>query len=179
MFGRKRKKEVEFAQRTIDDKVGLMNMVINEADTSVWFEDGHFPGASAAVRVYASRVLTTNDIVFLTVNNMPVPLRAQAEEVVPELLQTLSYPSDAIGLTGAPNYYAANNLYQSLMDGNIATDTETDRDAADQVICHGLMRACYIGMQTMGQEAWTQQVVIAVTLASGWLISPERARLPH
>lgn len=179
MFGRRHKAQREFAQRTIDDKVSLMNAVLVEASTGVWFEEGDFPRGRAAVESYAQRILTTEDIVFLTVNSLPSDVRARAESTAPELLGTLSYPQS--GEFGAsPAYYAGNNLFQSLMGGDIGLSApETDQSIADQAISHGLMRGSYDAMRTMDQEAWMQNVVVATTLAAGWLISPERAKLAN
>lgn len=175
MFGRKKK--VQFATQTIDDKFGLAAAVRNEVETGVWLEEGGHPAAKVAVGAYLQRIESTDNVVYLTVNSLAPDLRARAEAVVPSLIETLTYPHGAIGLGGSAAYYAHNAMLRDLFHVDFMDAVESDERAADETITMGLMTYAHQQLQRGLDEQTMQSVVIAVTLAAGWLQSPERAGL--
>lgn len=175
MFGRKKK--VQFATQTIDDKFRLAAAVRNEIETGVWLAEGQHPAAKAEVSAYLQRIESTDNVIYLTVNSLTSDLRARAEAVAPSLIDTLTYPHGAIGLGGSPAYYAHNAMLRDLFHVDFVDGTESDQRAADETITMGLMAYAQQQLERGLDERSMQSVVIAVTLAAGWLQSPERARL--
>jgi hypothetical protein len=174
MFGRRRARRV--ATQTIDDTHGLVSAVLRDIEGSVWFEDGEFLRGKKAVTKFISRVGLTDNVIFLTLNSLSPRIRELTETITPDILQALVYPPDAIGLN-RPAYYAKNCLLEKMFDVDVANVAEIDLSAADQAISWGLMGYAEDQLTRGVNERAMQSVVVAVTLAAGWLESPERAGL--
>lgn len=175
MFGRKKK--MQFASQTITDKYALMAAVRQEAAEGVWFEEGEYPAGKDAVTAYLTRMESTEDIVYTTVNSLSPELRMRAEAVTPSIIETLAFHRDLIGLGGSPEYYAHNALLRDLFNVGLGDGTVTDQNAADETVTMGLMRYARQQLAVGLDERALQSVVVAVTLAAGWFQSPERGRL--
>lgn len=175
MFGRRKK--MQFASQTIMNKYALIAAVRDEADTSVWLEEGEHPAAKSAVSAYLQRIESTEDVVYLTVNSLAPEIRARAEAVTPSLIETLAFHRDPIGLGGNPAYYAHNAMLRDLFGVDFMDDVESDQRVADETVTMGLMRYSHQQLSTGLDERALQSVVVAITLAAGWLQSSERAQL--
>lgn len=171
MFGKRKR---QFAAQTINSKFGLMDGIRGEIFDSFYFEGGNYDEGKVAVERFVARIENTENIVFLTVNSLSPSLRQKAEDLVPSLLQTLTY--NAPGMA-SPAYYAGNEIRRKLFGSDPFADEESNVVAADSAVAAGLMR--FAGSQiAMGlNEESVQTVVVGVTLAAGWLESPERAML--
>lgn len=183
MFGRRRREQQQamgqarnFAWQTINAKQGLIRSAQTEITSGLWFENGQHPSGRAALENYLEYLISTDDVVFLTVNSLPDHLRARAESVAPSILQTLTYPHSAIGLGGNPAYYAHNELQRDLFGVDPFSTHEGDREAADATIAMGFMRACADAANTP-DDVFAQTVVVACTLGAGWVASVYRGNL--
>jgi hypothetical protein len=171
MFGKKKR---QFAAQTINSKYGLMDGVSDAVQRSVYFEENQHPQGKAAVECFVARIESTENIVFLTVNSLSAGLRQRAENLVPSLLQTLTYSAPGMA---SPAYYAGIEIRRELFSSDPFNESASNVVAADDAISSGLMR--FAGSQVaMGlSEESAQTVVVAVTLAAGWFESPEREQL--
>jgi hypothetical protein len=70
-----KKKKVQFAAPTVDDKYELMASVSAEIRDGFWFENGPYRLGRAGLESFIQRIKNTENIVFLTVNSMPPGLR--------------------------------------------------------------------------------------------------------
>ena len=175
VFGKKKK--VQFAARTVDDKYELMASVSAEIRDGFWFENGQYQLGRVNLESFIRRIENTDNIVYLTVNSMPPNLRAIAENVAPDLIETLSYPHGSIGLGGNPAYYAHNALLRDMFGVDITDASESDLRAADSTFTMGVMSYAGQRVDSGLNEQTAQSVVVAVTLSAGWAMSPERAQL--
>lgn len=181
MFGRKKKEmrqAQQFAMGTINAKYGIVDSIISEVTTGVWFEDDDHPAGKQAVLAYCSYVADTEDVVFLTVNSLSAELRARAESAASDAIEGIQY-NISTDSDSAAAYRAHNGLLRDLIGVDPFGGAETDRFAADATICLGAMRYCAAITSRPGvtMDEFAHTVTVACALIAGWVPTAGRQRL--
>jgi len=175
MFWRNKKRR--FAAHTVADKFQLLSAVRYEVDDSIWFEDGKFRNAIAPLEAFVSRMESTEDVIFSTVNSLSPETRAVAEQLASYLVETLAPRFVVRGLPTNPAYTAHSVILRDLFGYDIISDSTTTLEVADDIVTQGLMNFAALRFNDGVDERALQTLVVALTLAAGWLESPERMNL--
>lgn len=171
MFRRK------FARQTVLDKWNLFSAVRHEIEVSAWFESGDYEQAKLALNRYVTRLESTENVVYVTVNSLSRETRSRSEAIGPKIIETLAPRWRAAGLPSNPAYLAHNSLLVDLFGYQITNMPLTNLSVADEVITQGLMNFAAQLLDPPPTERGIQTAIIALTLAAGWLESQERSSL--
>jgi hypothetical protein len=155
----------------------LLSAIRYEIDDSTWFEDGQFRNAIDPVEAFVSRMESTEDVIFSTVNSLSIETRDVAEQLASYLVQTLAPRFVIRGLPSNPAYTAHNVILRDLFGYDIVSESITTLRVADDIVTQGLMNFAALRFTDNVDERALQTLVIALTLAAGWLESPERRTL--
>lgn len=178
MFGRKSSVERQFARRTISYKNWLMDGLGSELLAGLSVEDEYFPAAKVAVEGYAKRALETQDFDFVTANALTPELRARAERWTPLVLESLTYENPNPDARFYNILSLADLLLDSFMDAN--PNLETKRDYADKLMIRNLIwKLSQWPPLHFSRAEFAQGCSVAMALAGGWLMSPERGALEN
>ncbi len=183
MFGRKRRaQEAAFADQTVDYKYGLMDAIEGELTRLIEFDGGARPASRQALRDYCSQVRRTDNVVFNTLNSLPLDIQARAKNAAGNAVESRDYNTSA----GSPlaqtarqaAYLAHNGLIGDLFETDFMGE-KTDQTAADDAFAMGAMVFATSLFDQPGRTMLDLNHCVSVgcILGAGWMSSPQRRRL--
>jgi hypothetical protein len=176
----------KYAAKTQAAKVTLTSVVWMEVEDSVYFEAGARADAPVALRKFLDRVSDLNsNFVYETTNSLPPDLLMKSKEASGKITGDMVEHARRGDLDHYKAYLMHNGLLRDFMNVNfMGTGEVGTRDAADSAMAMGLMRYCtamaaseIYGPKKLEDQAWLQDVVVALTVCAGWMISTERHSL--